>query len=137
MAYNDAALSDQDRARVAALGEQWKSATAAGNSGLANQYHQQAEAIRAGYGYSGGLAGNEYHPIDMQGQPVKEAPAKVATATNQSGYLQDLYAAKKESALAGLKSAYDSSLLELDAAEKKISPYYQGLRNQAAADAAV
>ena len=58
--YFDAEMGAVDKQRVAALSAQYNAAIAAGNRALANQYHSQAEDIRAKYGYSGGTDGSEY-----------------------------------------------------------------------------
>lgn len=58
--YFDAGLSDADRAAVEDLSRQWKEYQAAGDQAGMDKTHQQAEAIRSGYGYSGGGDGSEY-----------------------------------------------------------------------------
>lgn len=137
MPYRDAGLNDRDRERVRALGEQWQAAMASGNQGLADQYHRQAEAIRAQYGYSGGTGGDEYHPIDLGDQQPRLAPAKVTGAVSQEQTLRDLAKARQESAAADLTAAYRQSLEELESAQSDVAPRYQQLRRQAAGEAAV
>lgn len=58
--YFDAGLSDADRAAVEDLGRQWREAQAAGDQAAMDAAHKAAEAIRSGYGYSGGDDGSEY-----------------------------------------------------------------------------
>ena len=60
MPYNDAILNDTDRQRVQALGDQWRQYNAAGDHAGMDAAHQEAEAIRARYGYSGGGDGSGY-----------------------------------------------------------------------------
>lgn len=66
--YFDAGLSDADRAAVEDLSRQWKEYQAAGDQAGMDKTHQQAEAIRSGYGYSGGGDGSEYIPIPREEQ---------------------------------------------------------------------
>lgn len=58
--YHDAGLSPAVRAQIENLQTQYAAAQAAGNRDLMNQLHDNAEAIRAQYGYSGGTDGSDY-----------------------------------------------------------------------------
>lgn len=58
--YLDAGLSTADKAAVDDLGRQWREAQAAGDQAAMDAAHKAAEAIRSGYGYSGGGDGSEY-----------------------------------------------------------------------------
>ena len=58
--YLDAGLSGADKAAVDDLGRQWREAQAAGDQAAMDAAHKAAEAIRSGYGYSGGDDGSEY-----------------------------------------------------------------------------
>ena len=49
-----------------------------------------------------------------------------------SSYLEQMYAAKKQAAMAALKKAYDNSVAELDRAESGLAEGYQASRNEAA-----
>lgn len=66
--YFDAGLSDADRAAVEDLSRQWKEYQAAGDQAGMDKTHQAAQAIRSGYGYSGGGDGSEYIPIPREEQ---------------------------------------------------------------------
>ncbi len=65
--YLDAGLSDGDKAAVGELSKQWSDAYAKGDQAGMDAAHQAAEAIRAGYGYSGGGDGSEYIAKDSGG----------------------------------------------------------------------
>lgn len=58
--YMDAGLSGADKAAVDDLSRQWREAQAAGDQAAMDAAHKAAEAIRSGYGYSGGGDGSEY-----------------------------------------------------------------------------
>ena len=49
-----------------------------------------------------------------------------------SSYLEQMYAAKKQAAMAELKNAYDNSVAELDRAENGLAEGYQAVRNATA-----
>lgn len=76
--------------------------------------------------------------LSRSGQDTPRYQAATLTgATNQSSYLQQMYAAKTESALADLKGAYEQNVLDLDHTETQLTPTYQTARNQTAAVSAV
>ena len=81
--YFDAEMGAVDKQRVAALSAQHNAAIAAGNRALANQYHSQAEDIRAKYGYSGGTDGSEYIAL------LKEDPNTTGNQSISSYNLSD------------------------------------------------
>lgn len=73
--YKDAGMSDADKAQIKALQDQWQIETANGNTEVAAKLHEQAEAIRAKYGYSGGGDGSGYLPTTLEpGTPGYIAP---------------------------------------------------------------
>jgi hypothetical protein len=73
--YNDAGLSPADQARIEALQLRWQYETARGNTAAAERLHEEAEKIRAGYGYSGGGDGSGYLPTNLTpGTPGYVAP---------------------------------------------------------------
>lgn len=121
MPYNDAILNEADRQKIAALGEQYKQYSAAGNTEAANNAHAQAEAIRGRYGYSGGATGNEYVPTGNN--------TVIRTATDQSGRLDEVYNANLAARQAALESAYNQKNMDYDRAEQKIAPVYDTQRN--------
>lgn len=121
MPYNDAILNEADRQKIAALGEQYKQYSAAGNTEAANNAHAQAEAIRGRYGYSGGATGNEYVPTGNN--------TVIRTATDQSGRLDEVYNANLAARQAALESAFNQKNMDYDRAEQKIAPVYDTQRN--------
>jgi len=136
--HNDATVrqqSAQDTAQLQSLSDQWHAATAAGNTAAAAEYHRQAEAIRAGYGYSGGQDGSDYlgqsnaaaHVTHSMSSPTLPQPNSYEQA------IRDMNAAYQQQQLAGLRNAYDNSVVNLDRAEAQIAPTYQNARNQTAA----
>jgi|GEM_PF-5938044 hypothetical protein len=136
--HNDATVrqqSAQDTAQLQSLSNQWHAATAAGDTAAAAEYHRQAEAIRAGYGYSGGQDGSDYlghsnaapHVTHGIASPTLPAPNSYEQA------IRDMNAAYQQQQLAGLRNAYDNSVVNLDRAEAQIAPTFQNARNQTAA----
>ncbi|MPM81751.1 hypothetical protein SDC9_128808 [bioreactor metagenome] len=60
--------------------------------------------------------------------------ATIAQPQNYSGYIEALYGAKQDAALAQLEAAYRKNVSELDAAGKDIAPAYEAARNRTAAE---
>jgi hypothetical protein len=124
MAYDDAIMNEADRQKVAALGEQWKTANAAGNTAAADNAHAQAEAIRAKYGYSGGAGGDQY--ISTGTNTVLRAP------TDQSAKVNTMYDNNYNARTAALEAAYNQKNMDYDRAESQIAPVYDTQRNDLA-----
>lgn len=68
--YLDAGLSAADKAAVGDLSRQWSEAQARGDQAAMDAAHKAAEAIRSGYGYSGGGDGSEYIALPKEEQKV-------------------------------------------------------------------
>ncbi len=66
--YLDAGLTGADKAAVEDLSRQWSEAQAKGDQAAMDAAHKAAEAIRSGYGYSGGGDGSEYIALPKQEQ---------------------------------------------------------------------
>lgn len=64
-------------------------------------------------------------------------PRHYYTATDQSGYIDELYDAARGRALSALEGAYDAQLAALDAEESALPAEYRAAKNAAAGDAAV
>lgn len=134
--YYDQKMSAADTAIANEYSSQWQKATAAGDTALAEYYHQLAEQLRSTYGYSGGADGSTY--IDVQSGPNKGDaynPAQLPSATSQEAYINELYKAQQAAALQALKSAYDQNIIDTDALAAKIPETYQAARNQTQAGA--
>lgn len=65
--YNDAMISAEDSELIRQLQNAYQMSMANGDIASANAAHEQAEAIRAMYGYSGGTDGSEYIPAELLG----------------------------------------------------------------------
>lgn len=66
--YLDAGLTGADKAAVEDLSRQWSEAQSKGDQAAMDAAHKAAEAIRSGYGYSGGGDGSEYIALPKQEQ---------------------------------------------------------------------
>lgn len=132
--FNDQVMSQEDLAAINSLKEWYEYGMAISSQEIMDEAHAQAEAIRAKYGYSGGVDGSGYIPIELprdtlpkMGLPVYEAQTKP---------VENLYDAALESALAALESAYNQSKLQAEAAREKLPALYQEQANTIAANAA-
>jgi hypothetical protein len=129
--YNDADVSSADKAKLAALGAQYNAAIKSGNTADAYSAHAAAEAIRSGYGYSGGNDGSQYLPAQ---QTNTVTPNTLTPATSQADYINTLQDAAREKSLAALKTAYDTNTATIDEQAAKIPGLYHDAENQVAAD---
>ena len=128
--YNDNSLASEDQAKIQASKNQYAKAYAAGDTAGMNAAHTGAESVRSQYGYSGG-DGSQWIPF-QNGQPIKST---TRSANSLHDNLNGLYAAQLQNALAGLKSAYDQNMADVNAAQAKIPETYNTARNQTAATA--
>jgi len=124
MPYNDAIMNEDDRQRVQALGDQWRQFNAAGDTAGMQSAHDQAEAIRARYGYSGGAAGNQYNATG--GNTMLRA-ASPQTEAIENAYQQQITADQ-----AALTAAQNQKLMDFDKAEAEIAPVYNTQRQNTA-----
>lgn len=137
--YNDAMLSEEDKKKVAALGQQYEAAKAMGDTAAADKYHAEAEGIRSGYGYSGGTDGSQYIPLEgadpakakSAGYQAAQLPAYVA----QEEAVNTKFDAAKEASLAAIETAYQNSRANAEAQKTKIPGIYQTKANELSADA--
>lgn len=132
-------LSQQDQDKMNILENNYYYYKGIGDSEAANQAHEEAERIRAGYGYSGGVDGAQYTSLDTTGvtrDPGYQA-SDIRQAQLQDDYINSMYEAQQASALQALKSAYDQNVITLDAQAARIPETYQAARNQTAAAADV
>ena len=129
--YNDADVSSADKAKLSALGAQYNAAVASGNAADAYSAHAAAEAIRSGYGYSGGDDGSQY----LVAKPTNTVtPNTLTPAASQADYINTLQDAAREKSLAALKTAYDTNTATIDEQAAKIPGLYHDAENQVAAD---
>lgn len=137
--YDQYNLSSADQQAILALKNQYAAQKAAGASDAVLQgINAQANAIRGGYGYSGGAAGNEYIKLAEEEKAAAPAPTYSApilpSASSQESYVNSLYDAQIQKQLSDLKAAYEQNQVTLDAAAQKIPAQYQLARNEAAAN---
>lgn len=132
--YKDAGLSAADQAAIADLKRQWEEANRAGDQAGMDRAHLAAEAIRSGYGYSGGGDGSEY--ISVQKKETKPAVSR-PVVNDYSSYIRQMNEATRKKALSELQSAYEQNVAALDRTKETISPQYRDARNQAAGQAAL
>lgn len=109
-------MTDSDKELLASYGSAYNAAKASGDTAGMTDAHNRAEALRASYGYSGGVTGGEY---------------KSLLAPSESGYLDAMLEAQRQSDIASLQSAYDSNVLSLDAKSAKLKDAYDDARNKA------
>lgn len=97
--YMDAEMSTADKAKVDDLGRQYAEYQAVGDQAGMDRVHQEAEDIRAGYGYSGGADGSEYlskpktdaGSAGGSGAPVEFSYRSAPTYTNKyQGMIDEL-----------------------------------------------
>ena len=67
----------------------------------------------------------------IQSQMELEMP-QLPEVEDLSGYLEDMYAAQREAALAAIRKAYEQNMAVSGAAKDQIAPKYQDARNQTA-----
>lgn len=78
-------LGDNAYAQIQALKEEWARANAAGDTVAAQQAHEQAEAIRAKAGYSGGEDGGGYTVVPQTQSPAVRYPAAAPSGAVSGG----------------------------------------------------
>jgi len=136
-------LDAKQQANIKALTQQYDQirSSALANGGITadvqarlDGIHNTAEEIRASAGYRGGADGAGYEPIEMRYDSPPSVP-KLSGASSQADYVNSLYDAQKQAALASLKSAYDKSSAALDAQAAKLPGFFQDARNSTAASA--
>lgn len=128
--YNDAGLNAEDLQKIQALKAQYESYKASGDQAGMESSHNQAEAIRAKAGYSGGADGTGYYAIDTDVPYLRGSQS-------QQNYINQLYDAQKELSLASLKSAYDQNIAALDQSAEKIPAQYQAAKNKSMANSEI
>lgn len=133
--YFDKGLSGSDKTAVESLQAQWEAAKKRGDAQAMDSLHAQAEAIRSGYGYSGGDDGSAYLGLDREEDTLPKVGLPSYTA--QVDQTNAVYDAAQTSALAALEKAYNQSRLEAERAMAKIPGTYQQQANAVAANAEI
>ena len=120
-------MSAADSKTLEMYGEIWKQANAAGDKGLMESAHQAAEALRAGYGYSGGADGSQYIQLN-QGLPYQTAP-QYSSYTDY--YSNNGYDALEAQARQQIGAQTSSAVQQLNAQKEGISMDSDELSRQA------
>ena len=113
------------------------------------QAHNAVESIRAKYGYSGGVAGDEFNALSggyggsrgggggiSGGYGISSGGSSGGGgfgASDLSSYLEEMYRQNMEAELAGLKSTYEQNVADLKAQAEQIPETYEASRNETAA----
>lgn len=124
MGYGDSILSEDDKARIDALGQQWRHYTALGDTESANAAHDQAESIRAKYGYSGGADGGGYKIVGINTQ--------LRSAKPQDEAINAAIDARIAADQAALEAAQNQKMLDYEKAERELAPVYNTQRQNTA-----
>ncbi len=95
-------MTEQDRKLLKQYQSEWQAANAKGDEAGKAKAHAQAEALRKGYGYSGGADGSQYIAI-----PGYEGAAQVKTATENIDKAYDGVAQSYEAAAEAQKVEID------------------------------
>lgn len=143
-------LSKEDNDKINSAKNKYAEAQAKGDTSGMKAAHDEAESIRAKYGYSGGTDGSKYISTTT-GEPLgtgngissttgektySTGNGTSGTSTNYGTYEDDLKRlseAQKKNQIAQLKQARDKALANLDIQEQEIKPTYQNQRNLASA----
>lgn len=133
--YNDQVMNPSDKAQVAEFQNAYDKAKASGNTAGMQAAHAGAESIRKRYGYSGGGDGSSYISNGQGNTVLPEVVAPKEVYTGQSGesYINQLQDARIASAKNAIQSAYDQSMIDLDAQEAKLPQAYNTARNDLSA----
>lgn len=129
MAYDDPRMSELDKQRIQAFKDAYSSAQASGDQAGMDAAHAGAEAVRAGYGYSGGANGASYVPVNGGGANTTPLYAG-RSMENEIGALYDAQQAQKVQAL---QDAWNLNAMDYDAAEAKLPQQYNTARRQTSA----
>lgn len=130
--------SPEDYAKIQQYQSDWQAARAAGDQAGMTTAHDNAEAIRAKYNYSGGQDGSQYLPIEQPKTPQQQAEiempdyeglAQELASQTQAGY--DNYTAQMEEAQKAQEAAIQAAIQQnVNALESQ-----KGAVKQAGADA--
>ena len=130
-------MTDEDNKKIENAKKKWSEANAAGDKAGMETAHKEAEAVRANYGYSGGVDGSQ--KISTSDSWIGTGTSKAVaggTSTNYGTYEDDLKKlsnAQKQARINELKQARKTALHNLDAQEQAIKPTYQNARNMTSA----
>lgn len=131
--YLDRDVSAADQATINNFKAQYEASKAQGDQAGMNAAHAGAEAIRAQYGYSGGVDGSQYIPL-VNGN-MNSGGNRLPSYEAQIDAANKLYDAAMQKHLAALQSAYDNSKMNMEAYKEKLPQIYQAQANTVSANA--
>lgn len=131
--YLDRDLPSADQTTINNFKAQYEASKAKGDQAGMSAAHAGAEAIRAQYGYSGGVDGSEYIPL-MNGN-MNTGGTRLPSYEAQIDAANKLYDAAMQKHLSALQSAYDNSKMNMEAYKEKLPQIYQAQANTISANA--
>lgn len=129
---DQANMDARDYAMVQELKARWNALTAAGDTEGAKAVHDQVEALRAKWGYTGGADGGRFSRLALAEDIIPYTALPVYTPQTEA--VQALYDRAREAALAQLATGYNQSRLEAERELAKLPALYQAQRNQVGAE---
>lgn len=123
-----------DLARIEQLSALAKEAAASGNPNPA--FHQEAEAIRAKYYYSGGDMGDEYIPLKKPAEVPKAQYAEYYDPSGMKSYLDQWLSAAQQQQTNKIDYATQQAINELLRTQKDAEATFQEQRDQIEVEAA-
>lgn len=134
-------LSDEDNKKIEEAKRKYADAQAKGDTAGMESAHKEAEAVRANYGYSGGVDGSKNISLNNQEPSWIGNGGKSSINNNSSSretsYEDDLNRLKRLQQKANvneLKAQKEKTLQALAEQEASIKPTYQNQRNLASAN---
>lgn len=94
--------------------------------------YDEDETVSGGVGGGTAQAGFHGRASSAGGLSVPDGADLTGRVEDYSSYLEQMYAARKQAALAELRAAYEKNLAELERAEAGVGEQYQAARNQTA-----
>ncbi len=122
-------MSGSDRAALAAQKAAWNKAAEAGDQAGMDAAHKAAEAIRAGYGYSGGVDGSQYLPSQTQTPGLTYADLQ-KSYLEQERRMEDTYAKIQEQQEAAKRAAVEQAVNGLSGQKDQLEQGYGDLYRQ-------
>lgn len=122
-------MSGNDRAALAAQKAAWNKAAEAGDQAGMDAAHKAAEAIRAGYGYSGGVDGSQYLPSQTQTPGLTYADLQ-KSYLEQERRMEDTYAKLQAQQEAAKRAAVEQAVNGLSGQKDQLEQGYGDLYRQ-------
>lgn len=139
--YDDTKLTDQQKKDIERYQAAYQEAMARGDQAGMDSAHAAAESVRSQAGYSGGIDGFEYVPLEQGGQSAWQGgsytPAQLPSYEAQTDAVNRLYDAALEVKKAALKAAFDESTSTLEGEREEIPRTFQVQRNAVAGQSEV